>query len=156
MNRRCRAALGVREGVRRGSEILKQERAYLRGSANFGRNGYACCSNPAIGFTAPLSGKTLVASAGFIRPSSGVIRMGTRRIVDAGPDRVVVFQDVANALFPWIRTDENVAFGLSIRGVSPTGGDHEQAITEAVGSGVLAFCEIFQDLLSFHRKDATA
>ena len=65
-------------------------------------------------------GKSTILSliAGFTRPSSGAIRMGTRRIADAGPDRVVVFQDVANALFPWLRTDENVAFGLSIQGVS--------------------------------------
>jgi NitT/TauT family transport system ATP-binding protein len=55
--------------------------------------------------------------AGFTRPTAGTIRMGSRRIVDAGPDRVVVFQDVTNALFPWLRTDENVAFGLSIQGV---------------------------------------
>jgi hypothetical protein len=28
----------------------------------------------------------------------------------------------------------------------------DSVITAAVGSGVLAFCEIFRDLLSFHRK----
>jgi NitT/TauT family transport system ATP-binding protein len=65
-------------------------------------------------------GKSTILSlvAGFIRPTAGMIRMGNRPIVDAGPDRVVVFQDVANALFPWLRADENVAFGLSIQGVA--------------------------------------
>jgi NitT/TauT family transport system ATP-binding protein len=53
--------------------------------------------------------------AGFIRPTSGVIRMGGRRIIEAGTDRVVVFQDAANALFPWLRAHENVEFGLAIQ-----------------------------------------
>jgi NitT/TauT family transport system ATP-binding protein len=81
-------------------------------------------------------GKSTILSliAGFIRPNSGVIRMGTRRIADAGPDRVVVFQDVANALFPWLRTDENVAFGLSIQGVSRTeAARRAHALLELVG-----------------------
>jgi NitT/TauT family transport system ATP-binding protein len=56
--------------------------------------------------------------AGFFRPSAGTIRIGDRRIVEAGTDRVVVFQDTTNALFPWLRTRENVAFGLSIKGVA--------------------------------------
>ena len=55
--------------------------------------------------------------AGFVRPSSGTIRIGDRHIVQAGTDRVVVFQDATNALFPWLRTRENVEFGLSIQGV---------------------------------------
>ncbi len=55
--------------------------------------------------------------AGFVRPSSGTIRIGDRRVVEAGTDRVVVFQDATNALFPWLRTHENVEFGLSIQGV---------------------------------------
>jgi NitT/TauT family transport system ATP-binding protein len=55
--------------------------------------------------------------AGFVRPSAGTIRIGERRVVEAGTDRVVVFQDATNALFPWLRAQENVAFGLSIQGV---------------------------------------
>jgi NitT/TauT family transport system ATP-binding protein len=55
--------------------------------------------------------------AGFARPSSGTIWIGNRQIVDAGTDRVMVFQDATNALFPWLRTDENVEFGLSVQGV---------------------------------------
>jgi len=57
--------------------------------------------------------------AGFLRPSAGTIRMGDRRVVAAGTDRVVVFQDATNALFPWMRTQENVEFGLSIQGMPP-------------------------------------
>jgi NitT/TauT family transport system ATP-binding protein len=55
--------------------------------------------------------------AGFAVPTSGQIRLGERRVVEAGTDRVVVFQDATNALFPWLRTHENVEFGLSIQGV---------------------------------------
>jgi NitT/TauT family transport system ATP-binding protein len=56
--------------------------------------------------------------AGFAAPTSGIIRMGNRRIMQAGTDRVVVFQDAANALFPWLRAHENVEFGLAIQGVA--------------------------------------
>jgi NitT/TauT family transport system ATP-binding protein len=55
--------------------------------------------------------------AGFIAPTSGTICMGKRPIVAAGTDRVVVFQDAANALFPWLRAHENVEFGLAIQGM---------------------------------------
>ncbi len=55
--------------------------------------------------------------AGFTRPNAGSIRMGDNDVRGAGTDRVVVFQDVANALFPWLRAHENVAFGLSLQGV---------------------------------------
>jgi NitT/TauT family transport system ATP-binding protein len=56
--------------------------------------------------------------AGFAIPSSGAIRIGKRQVVEAGTDRVVVFQDATNALFPWLRAHENVEFGLSIQGAS--------------------------------------
>jgi NitT/TauT family transport system ATP-binding protein len=55
--------------------------------------------------------------AGFAVPTTGKIRIGERQVVEAGTDRVVVFQDVTNALFPWLRTHENVEFGLSIQGL---------------------------------------
>jgi NitT/TauT family transport system ATP-binding protein len=55
--------------------------------------------------------------AGFLRPDSGSIRMGDREIKEADTDRVVVFQDVTNALLPWLRTYENVEFGLNLKGV---------------------------------------
>jgi NitT/TauT family transport system ATP-binding protein len=56
--------------------------------------------------------------AGFARPTAGTIRIDDRRIVAAGTDRVMVFQDATNALFPWMRARENVAFGLSIQGMA--------------------------------------
>lgn len=56
--------------------------------------------------------------AGFTRPDSGVVRMDQRKIVDAGTERVVVFQDASSALFPWLRTHQNVEFGLTVQGLS--------------------------------------
>lgn len=64
--------------------------------------------------------------AGFARPDSGSVRIGTREIDQPGTDRVVVFQDASNALFPWLRTDENVAFGLTLSGM-PTAAAREKA-----------------------------
>lgn len=55
--------------------------------------------------------------AGFAKPDSGVIRMGERVIRAAGTDRVVLFQDASNALFPWLRAHQNVEFGLTLQGV---------------------------------------
>jgi NitT/TauT family transport system ATP-binding protein len=50
--------------------------------------------------------------AGFERPTQGQIGYDDRMIEGPGPDRVVIFQDVSNALFPWLSVEENVAFGI--------------------------------------------
>jgi NitT/TauT family transport system ATP-binding protein len=56
--------------------------------------------------------------AGFVQPESGVVRMGDKVIRNAGTDRVVVFQDAGSALFPWLRTHQNVEFGLTTQGIA--------------------------------------
>src|SRR3954468_7556621 len=63
-------------------------------------------------------GKTTVLNlmAGFLRPSAGVLTLGGRPIDGPGVDRTVVFQG-DDALFNWLRTIDNVAFGLRMRGV---------------------------------------
>ena len=65
--------------------------------------------------------------AGFAKSDSGVIRMGERVIRAAGTDRVVLFQDASNALFPWLRAHQNVEFGLTLQGV-PRGEAAERAM----------------------------
>ena len=50
--------------------------------------------------------------AGFEPPSEGVISFDATPIRGPGPDRVVIFQDISNALFPWLTVLENTEFGL--------------------------------------------
>src|SRR6516162_4429248 len=67
------------------------------------------------------SGKTtaLRAVAGFVRPRQGRIRIGSRDVTELPPaerDLGIVVQNYA--LFPHMRIEENVAFGLRARGTS--------------------------------------
>ncbi|AWN44921.1 sulfonate ABC transporter ATP-binding protein [Methylobacterium terrae] len=58
----------------------------------------------------------LNAIAGFSPLTSGEIRMAGRPVVDPGPDRGMVFQEYA--LFPWMTVEQNIRFGLDIKGVA--------------------------------------
>ncbi len=58
----------------------------------------------------------LNAIAGFSPLTAGEIRMNGHRIVDPGPDRGMVFQEYA--LFPWMSVEQNIRFGLDIKGVA--------------------------------------
>jgi NitT/TauT family transport system ATP-binding protein len=55
--------------------------------------------------------------AGFLKPTSGEIRIGGKAVTGHGMDRGVVFQDFAQ-LFPWRTALGNVAFGLEMKGIS--------------------------------------
>jgi NitT/TauT family transport system ATP-binding protein len=57
----------------------------------------------------------LNAIAGFALPSSGSITTNGKVVAEPGPDRGMVFQEYA--LFPWMTVEQNVAFGLEIKGV---------------------------------------
>jgi NitT/TauT family transport system ATP-binding protein len=58
----------------------------------------------------------LNAIAGFSLPSSGTITTDGKLVTGPGPDRGMVFQEYA--LFPWMTVEQNVAFGLQIKGVT--------------------------------------
>ena len=60
-------------------------------------------------------GKTtlLNITAGFIRPTSGIITLGNKEINGPGVDRGMVFQQ--GALFEWLTVTENVNFGLRMK-----------------------------------------
>src|SRR5579875_1542780 len=58
----------------------------------------------------------LRAVAGFVRPASGRIRIGERDVTDLPPHARDIGMVVQNyALFPHMRVDDNVAFGLRAR-----------------------------------------
>jgi NitT/TauT family transport system ATP-binding protein len=60
----------------------------------------------------------LNAVAGFSLPSTGVIAADGKPITGPGPERGMVFQEYA--LFPWMTVEQNVAFGLEIKGMDKT------------------------------------
>ncbi|MGZ4921651.1 MAG: ABC transporter ATP-binding protein [Halobacteriota archaeon] len=62
-------------------------------------------------------GKTTVLRlvAGLLVPTSGSLSMDNAIISGPGSDRGMIFQDYA--LFPWRTVQDNVAFGLEIKGV---------------------------------------
>jgi NitT/TauT family transport system ATP-binding protein len=57
----------------------------------------------------------LNAVAGFSLPSSGTIHVDGKPVVAPGPERGMVFQEYA--LFPWMTVEQNIAFGLEIKGM---------------------------------------
>ncbi|MDE0304835.1 MAG: ABC transporter ATP-binding protein [Albidovulum sp.] len=63
------------------------------------------------------SGKSTMVDliAGFEPPTAGSIAFDDLPVRGPGPDRLVIFQDIANALFPWLTVLENVEFGLKSR-----------------------------------------
>jgi NitT/TauT family transport system ATP-binding protein len=75
--------------------------------------GFACIVGPSG------CGKTTLLSllAGFEEPTRGLLAFDERPITGPGRDRAVIFQDVGNALFPWLSAVENVEFGLRVQGL---------------------------------------
>ncbi|HEU4372265.1 MAG TPA: ABC transporter ATP-binding protein, partial [Telluria sp.] len=57
----------------------------------------------------------LNAVAGFSLPTSGTISCDGQPVIAPGPDRGMVFQEYA--LFPWMTVEDNIGFGLQIKGV---------------------------------------
>jgi len=53
--------------------------------------------------------------AGLIQPSEGTIRLDGRPVSKPGRERGMVFQSYT--LFPWLTVEENVGFGLKLRGI---------------------------------------
>ena len=52
--------------------------------------------------------------AGFIKPDSGFVSVNEKRVTKPGPDRGFVFQK--NSLLPWMTLEQNVGYGLKIKG----------------------------------------
>lgn len=58
----------------------------------------------------------LNAIAGFSLPTSGAVTANDLVVKAPGPDRGMVFQEYA--LFPWMTVEQNIAFGLEIKGMA--------------------------------------
>ena len=65
------------------------------------------------------------AVAGFSLPSSGTVTVDGKQVTAPGPDRGMVFQEYS--LFPWMTVEDNIAFGLHIKGMG------KAAIRDRVG-----------------------
>jgi 2-aminoethylphosphonate transport system ATP-binding protein len=93
-----------------------------RGSVVLDRLSLEIHEGEIIGLIGPSgSGKTtaLRAVAGFTRPASGRIRIGDLDVTDLPPYKRGIGMVVQNyALFPHMRVEDNVAFGLRARGAS--------------------------------------
>jgi NitT/TauT family transport system ATP-binding protein len=53
--------------------------------------------------------------AGFERPDEGDVLFEGRPVTCPGPERLVLFQE--HGLFPWLTVQQNVEFGLKVKGV---------------------------------------
>lgn len=60
---------------------------------------------------------TLIRSiAGFQKPERGQILLNGKKVIDPGPDRIMVFQEF-DQLFPWRTVLDNIVFALKVNGV---------------------------------------
>jgi NitT/TauT family transport system ATP-binding protein len=53
--------------------------------------------------------------AGLEKPDEGQILFDGHNVTETGPERIMVFQE--GALFPWLRVQDNVEFGLKMAGI---------------------------------------
>ena len=54
--------------------------------------------------------------AGLEKPDEGQIIFDGQPVTETGPERIMVFQE--GALFPWLKVQDNVEFGLKMAGIS--------------------------------------
>ncbi len=84
-------------------------RALERAELGFERGDFVCIVGPSG------CGKTTMMQtlAGFLPPTSGVVRLDGAVVTGPGPERGVVFQQPA--LFPWMTVADNAGFGPRMR-----------------------------------------
>ena len=87
----------------------------------------------------------LNAVAGFLKPTQGHILVDGEPVTAPGADRGMVFQQ--HALFPWKTVEENVAFGLKMRGI-PAAERQEQVRTFLHLVGLDGFAQAYPAQLS--------
>jgi NitT/TauT family transport system ATP-binding protein len=83
--------------------------------------------------------------AGFVKPTSGCVRVDGVPVSGPSANRGVVFQQYS--LFPWLKVRENVEFGLRMQGMAA--GQRETSARTLLGlAGLLAFENHYPDQLS--------
>src|SRR5262249_18590051 len=93
--------------VRRGRETIT---ALENASVDISHGSFACLLGPSG------CGKSTLLNtvAGYVRPTTGWVRVDGDQVVRPGPDRGMVFQQYS--LFPWKTVRDNVAFGPYAQG----------------------------------------
>ena len=97
-------------------------RALERADLSFERGDFICIVGPSGG------GKTTMMQtlAGFLAPTTGVVRVDGDVVTGPGPERGVVFQQPA--LFPWLTVAGNAGFGPRMTGADR--GDAKQRVEQ--------------------------
>jgi ABC-type nitrate/sulfonate/bicarbonate transport system ATPase subunit len=75
--------------------------------------------------------------AGFDMPTAGQVLVDGAAVTGPGPDRGVVFQQIA--LFPWLSVADNIAFGLRLRANRGKGAPHQVTQNMLERTGLLPF-----------------
>ena len=77
-------------------------------------------------------GKTtlLKTICGLLQPTSGTVMLQGRLVTEPPPEMVLVFQDYARSLFPWLTVEGNVAFPLKKKSLGPA--EKRRAIADAL------------------------
>ncbi|WP_459676861.1 ABC transporter ATP-binding protein [Acidisoma sp. 7E03] len=94
-----------------GAETAQPTLALRPTDLSFARGDFVCIVGPSG------CGKTTLMQtlAGFLKPTSGMVRVAGQEVTGPGPDRGVVFQHAA--LFPWKTVAGNAGFGPAMRGL---------------------------------------
>jgi NitT/TauT family transport system ATP-binding protein len=66
-------------------------------------------------------GKTtlLKTICGLLHPSAGSVKLSGKLVTEPPPEMVLVFQDYARSLFPWLTVEGNIAFPLKKKKLAP-------------------------------------
>ncbi|MFZ4806043.1 MAG: ABC transporter ATP-binding protein [Hyphomicrobiaceae bacterium] len=94
-------------------------------------------------------GKTTMMNmvAGFMRPTSGDVRLDGKPITQPGPDRGVMFQEYG--VFPWLTVRDNIAFGLNLKASSVRAAERAEVVERYMGlMGLADFADAWPRTLS--------
>lgn len=84
--------------------------------------------------------------AGYLKPDRGSIEIDGRKVIEPGPDRIMVFQETA--LWPWMTVTDNVIFGPLARNALPRAEAREKAEELLERFGLIDFKDKYPAQLS--------